>query len=103
MTVFCVVILLLLFGISVINSAAAKYDERVQLEQNKYENLRKEKAMYLQPMPGSGTGPNIKTPLDISNEKALAEQRERELLRKKKAMFLQPMPGDGTFPSRFKK
>lgn len=102
MLVFIFIVVLFMILSSVVNSASAKYDEKINYENNQYEELRKKKAMYLQPIPGSGTGPSANSS-DKHDEKAYREQRELEILRKKKAMFLQPLPGSGTGHSRSKK
>ncbi|WP_338455969.1 hypothetical protein [uncultured Alteromonas sp.] len=102
MTGFVVFAGVFLFFWYIIISAAAKYDANVLKEKNEQEEFRKKKAMYLQPIPGSGTGPSANSS-DKHDEKAFREQSELELLRKKKAMFLQPLPGSGTGHSRSKK
>ena len=75
MTGFVVFAGVILFFWYIIISAAAKYDANILKEKNEQEELRKKKAMYLQPIPGSGTGPSANSSDKHDDEKFFARRK----------------------------
>ena len=100
MLFFIAFIGIVMFVISRFNIAASSFEEEALAERNRQETRRKQHALLLQPLPGSGTHQvtNVDEKQFSLQEKVC--EKEKAAQRLHRALFLQPEPGSGVHRQR---